>query len=868
MTEKESIQYFGKVKWFGNKQTGDQYGFIEEESIGDIFVHGSKVKSGVLSEGVYVVFNIVKSKKDENKFEAINVESISSFRDLTRLFQLYDKYLSQPDYQKQILESIRYNTSKPNLDIGQFPRDIIVRLATEINKSLDTISDLKNIDGSLLNKITIVLQKYFDVPINNNYSQKQYDYPILLLKVIENLDENLKFGCWLLNIPVHFDENQLIQYFHKCNPTVQTKYFYKFPDKLIIEILSSKLKSSVEIDDKNMESIIGVLLILKSSNPNLYETLLKMIVDSPQIKLKYILWYKHQLIFIDTQIAEYLINNLSKTSIIHFKEIFKSITKDDFHQIIDKIINILKSHKISNKDSFVSVIYDYIYSEKIFSNKDLLNDIFSLFSNRIKLEYWLDDKIKINDYRNILDGLIELDYHKQILITKKLFWQLQTDKVKLTVKDCDKILTNTSRNKYDISLLIIFFVLKSYINKNKLNHRDIIVFIIFKLVKGSSPNLDSDLFEKCSGRANLFEYTNNGKSVYSINKSNQIPDGILFCEGRKAINKKDSTPVLEKEFEFYWCRNKPCFQNELRLVNNKPWKNYTLFDVLQGYSKINEDSYSFILGVLNKFNTYLSHLKCRSCQTWLTPEVSSNYALERVNHFHCNNENCREFHKSIYISHCLNFQCNEIIDSRDSQQCPNGWYICDYCLACCDDKRILQRKGILKKTGQEYKGSDKGHRESNQIFCFKCGKEMEIISSEINIDKYEKSLKWLNEKKDDKKRVVKSGTTKTGKKWYLIKQEVSEAKDSFDTLLKKLHEAGLNIKKSNSSSSYENSSNFYLISEKNNNRKIILKCSNTNCKQVLNLDDIIMSDRDRVKAMTYHTKISDSYKSILFKKGS
>jgi len=60
----------GKVKWF-DAQKG--YGFIEQESGGDLFVHHSEVSNENLAEGQSVEFEIGEGRKGPC---AVNVKAV------------------------------------------------------------------------------------------------------------------------------------------------------------------------------------------------------------------------------------------------------------------------------------------------------------------------------------------------------------------------------------------------------------------------------------------------------------------------------------------------------------------------------------------------------------------------------------------------------------------------------------------------------------------------------------------------------------------------------------------------------------------------------------------------------------------------
>ena len=63
----------GKVKWF-NERKG--YGFIEQESGKDLFVHHSEVRGGYLREGETVEFEVGEGQKGPC---AVSVQSASLF---------------------------------------------------------------------------------------------------------------------------------------------------------------------------------------------------------------------------------------------------------------------------------------------------------------------------------------------------------------------------------------------------------------------------------------------------------------------------------------------------------------------------------------------------------------------------------------------------------------------------------------------------------------------------------------------------------------------------------------------------------------------------------------------------------------------
>lgn len=237
----------------------------------------------------------------------------------------------------------------------------------------------------------------------------------------------------------------------------------------------------------------------------------------------------------------------------------------------------------------------------------------------------------------------------------------------------------------------------------------------------------------------LAEFTRNIRRGKEITDKKNIPDGITICEGRKA-NTLHKT--LQKEF--WWCANQECYQNcvethyeEDNPETHSPWKNYTLFDFLRilkintdeakGAEIITDGHYYKFLGQVNAFNRLLKRLYCEGCGNLLQPLESSHFALYRDVRFHCDEENCTEQHKVIYLNSCLYGECNSIIDSRVSKQCDHGLYICSNCGTCCSEEFFKRRFESLEKVGGYIYPDLRtkiergyGHLEKAEYYCYSC----------------------------------------------------------------------------------------------------------------------------------------------------
>lgn len=228
-------------------------------------------------------------------------------------------------------------------------------------------------------------------------------------------------------------------------------------------------------------------------------------------------------------------------------------------------------------------------------------------------------------------------------------------------------------------------------------------------------------------------------------KRGEVPNGITYCEGRLS-NK------LDNKFgkKFWWCNNELCFQNCKTNHSPKEWKNYTMLDMLKIYGfnlddtnrvgdKIVDGQYYQFVSSVNRFNRLVDHLFCQECDQVLYPVDDSHFAHYRVTHFHCTNSNCSQHHEDIYLHHCLNGKCNGIIDSRVSEKCPNGLYICsnEACGTCCSTEMFKRRLEKLTQTGgyihqnlQNAVSNNLGHLERKEYFCYQCGRQMKDIGTD------------------------------------------------------------------------------------------------------------------------------------------
>lgn len=216
-------------------------------------------------------------------------------------------------------------------------------------------------------------------------------------------------------------------------------------------------------------------------------------------------------------------------------------------------------------------------------------------------------------------------------------------------------------------------------------------------------------------------------------------NGVFYCTPKVS----DSHEIVSG-LPFFWCRGNECYCNMLvdqTLDKQSDWNKYTLYHAAEilGYKLIEEtdkgnvpvEAVSNFAGEVIQAERLFARLICRSCGHMIFSTRRS--LLDGSRFFACDNYQCSQYRKEIYLSRCNNCK-RELIDSRDSKKCENGWVICPSCLACCNDDlfdRLIakhRRDGYIPPRLLESQG--KGHNNKDIFFCPKCGAQLGNIKVE------------------------------------------------------------------------------------------------------------------------------------------
>lgn len=617
-----------------------------------------------------------------------------------------------------------------------------------------------------LNELEIVLDKSkvhsvelfekYDSLIFNSIDEKEYfDFwkqkkgKILPEKYLKkhlnhNEDNYRELDSWLLRkVILKEDAKNILFSIVKQSKTIDSRFdFYTLYNsvKSIITIDNSSVNSLISlqnpciplilwhlktIDDFDFETLKGMFIYFKPDDQvNIFKRLFYLKhnqqIDFDLEKLDEILRADVDLYLLNERYNNDFVLDISTHIII---ECLKSYVKTgNFIFESDLILNDLRNN--SNKKFKIEHYFDKCKGRQTadwdWNTEGKISKI-RTNSNGRTFEFF---KVDFEYNQNIVDSLKKLPYNKRKYYPDKQYWgvSLSCETELFQIADKHRLFIELPNNQhYDNNLHLVNFTRKIKIARNSWE--------------------------------------------------DNIPNGIVYCEGRKANNEHNRF-----NREFWWCANQECFQNcvqdhlneeNIQESEQNVWEQYTLFDFLRilkvnideynGFDQIKDGKYYKFLGHINAFNRLLDRLYCEECNNLIYPKETSHFALFRDIRFYCIEVNCSKEHEEIYLNNCLYGECKTIIDSRISKKCEHGLFICHNCGTCCSEDSFKRRLANLKKVGGSIPKKlidnveqQNGHLEKKEYYCYKCSGMMTEINEntykcteckvEYDLDKF----KWLN----------------------------------------------------------------------------------------------------------------------------
>lgn len=569
------------------------------------------------------------------------------------------------------------------------------------------------------------------------------------------------------------------------------EYFHDYAQEHIIDLIKKKSILLSSFNDESGAKLFDKVIYEteKIDSPEAYENAIDLIsksltigfstrekltnhfvkVAEPIFKLKF--WLRGNY---EGDVLPYLENTFMSLDDKMLSDIFRKLSSDIREDLFESLIgeNLAKIQFIS------SVEYENTWKQRIEllereNRQRFIDEVFDKSDEVTKLNMWVNEATDKFDFDSFKIACVTLDKNEQETFIKKVFKYAEEGKLVLSIDTLKELQLFdrelSSELGIDYTLDIILSSIFQLSEGSKLSEKNNIIDVLAHHME-KNPFRQFNIegyFDLCEGKSFVsVEKDEDEKEHISIVRSNNIPSGVKFCEGRKShdLDKNHNLP-------FWWCRNSMCFNPCHSEHNVNDWKNYTLRDFLRILKiQYDEESYDTFLGWVNRINTLLSRLNCRGCGKILKPNNQTNYSFYRVNSFKCDNENCN--HKEIvYLNHCLNGKCKYLIDSRDSVKCENGMYICSNpeCGDCCSTEVFAKRIQFLKLNGQPVPSklqylvdNNLGHK-GRVSYCYKCGQPLKG-----GWEKYEEVRNWLISNKDNNKAVIKYGQRQKDGRWWFL----------------------------------------------------------------------------------------------------
>ncbi len=692
------------VKWFGghNNRTGREnaFGFAESITGDDIFIH-KKITTSDLNENQLVVLDVEKGDKGYTAIQCFPKPTE------THLEFLIDTLETKSDpivtYRKdlmrgRIIESISIDIiiTKPiseALALTEFLYSKVIEKSDHItpwkssrhfssdsDKVVGVFDALVSIDG--LEEIKPVLMEAI-ISLPPDIIARLSCFDELILRE----DVNSLFKNYFADKDI--DDSDVVEKLLKYCLSDNSKYFDS--PKIIDEMVEKAAREDPELTTLNFVAMV------KSHISTLDHADLKTFLEQYQDEF-------YHASNLDLIIPE---ERLS-LSLLLDEDI--SIYPDSFLQSASKLI---EDHVRSNiESSSIHKLLDHLSADAVIDLCFSRNVVYEGIANRQdvidKLNTFIDDPESSEVPKSLTKYLAKLDVSNVAEIeryfsdpsTPEILKKMIGPKISLTLLFNKSILSEWMyergyagpRNMYTF----VLFALLPLLIKNKSD----IAFSVFKhrlwrYLEQTELNLDESLMKLFPSCGTLDE---------------------LSCEA-----------VYWPVHQFMLCRSRRCSHPKVLPNMKKSYARFTIYEWLKHYGidyfqeerPQNSDFAIRLAGYFNRLKEIADVLYCRSCDKVLMPnfrysrteflklnlktkeyEMVSMSAAYRVTVFRCENNQCEQHQEDIYINHCIGWNCNALIDSRDlSIKCSSGMYVCGACCACCQEHIKEYPPGICPKCG-------------------------------------------------------------------------------------------------------------------------------------------------------------------------
>lgn len=787
---KTTQRHLSKVIWFGTK-TGGEFGFIDfnKNENNGVFFHKNQILNSSLSklnkftEDALVTFKVRESKKESGKLEAYDVSLIGDENDAYFLLEFFFKTTQLSSIQTRTLSNIY---------------ERILELITQP----DFIKENKHLNLIKANLDSLIMLDKSSLPLAL----------VLIAKIIgsEDLDIFKKTIDAYISLYVDSRKTSSIK-------NLLSEFSDYFEDK------SKAFNITIEyLKSKNKHNIVHYLLWID----NLED----------EIPLKYI---TENIFLLNEKYEQGFLNNIKES---YYLTILNDLAHDFENQTL--VFDSYTESKLFYQLLFQLDLHEHIPTFLLFTPP------------LIKIDLILDEIINYFELDDYTSYLTIINENKQQLFIKRILNLIHTETLSFSLNQISQIKID------DYSSMVVIQLLNKLNTKEKITKYSLkgdVLKLVADLVTDSSDLLALDgYFDLCTGRTKesarythnpetekpVLEYYYEKDKIEVISEQRQEP---IICEGKLSKSKNDKINLSKGGRQFWWCRNLPCFDACRVIKEASDWKKYSILDFLN-ILKINysNNDIELLYATINKVNRYLERLNCRDCKRVLKPVQDSRYGYDRVNTFSCDNSECHN-EDQVYLTHCSNGRCDDVIDSRDVAQCPNNWYICENCFACCASKIMYDRNQNLKINRQELNEIPDTHR-GKLIFCPNCGDGLEYKDPVQQAQEYKTMLETFEKlantyvKPSEQRLVGKYGTNKYGNKWFVTYKSYYSHKQYLDYLYY-WQSLGFHIVDFPENSDKTN----YLVAEpiKKVDAVTVLSCQN--CQNKYN----ISSDRNRLNAVQY-----------------